>query len=140
MAQLFEVKFTGIAEAETLYARAGAQAGPVLGRTLRELGEGMMRVSQVQVPFRFGPLKASGRVTGPTVKGNDIQVELSYGNTAVAYALYQHEGQRADGTHKIRNYHYGKKKHYLSDPVNAGVGLLGPLLARRVEELFEGRS
>jgi hypothetical protein len=134
--QVASVTVTGHDDLIRLMVLAGQSTTPILGQALKEGGDDMMRESQEQVPFRDGPLKNSGRVTGPAMLGPDVVVMLSYGNTAVAYALYQHEGKRQDGTRRIRQYHNGKKGHYLSDPVNDMAPTLGPSIALRLEELL----
>jgi hypothetical protein len=134
--QVARVVVTGHEDLTRLMVLAGQATTPILGRALKEGGDDMMRESQEQVPFRHGPLKNSGRVSGPAMVGPDVVVMLSYGNTAVAYALYQHEGKRQDGTHQIRNYHGGKKGKYLSDPVQDAAPTLGPSIALRLEELL----
>lgn len=134
--QIFDLTMTGHNEFERVLASAAVMADPVLVRTMREGFEAAFRVSQVQVPFRFGTLKASGRINGPSKNGPNWEVELVYGNTAVAYALYQHEGIRRDGSHRIRHYHNGKKGHFVTDPVNAVIPMLTPALMARVDELF----
>jgi hypothetical protein len=134
--EVARVTVTGHDDLIRLMVLAGQSAAPILGQTLKEGADDMMRESQEQVPFRHGQLRESGRVSGPVTLGADLVVFLSYGNTAVAYALYQHEGQRKDGTHQIRNYHNGKKGHYLTDPVNDAAPTLGPAIALKLEELI----
>jgi hypothetical protein len=136
MAEAFEVKVTGHEDLVRLMVEAGAHATDILGRAIKESADDIFRESQEQVPFRHGPLRASGRITGPTISGSDVIVMLSYGNSAVQYAEYQHAGVRADGTHRIRNYHNGKKDHYLSDPVNDAIPTMGASIAMRIEEMF----
>lgn len=132
-----EVKVVGHEDLINLMIRAGESTGEVLGRALKEEGDDIFRETQEQVPFQFGSLRASGRVTGPIVSANDVILMLSYGNTAVQYALYQHEGARADGTHQIQNYHNGKKGQYLSDPVNDRIPTMGAAIAMRIEEMLQ---
>lgn len=134
---IIDIKVVGHDDLIRLMILAGAQAGPVLGRALKEAGDDIFRESQEQVPFRHGQLRASGRVTGPVMDGGNVAVLLSYGNTAVQYATYQHEGARADGTHRIRHHSNGKKDHYLSDPVNDAIPTLAASIATRIEELLQ---
>ena len=137
MSELAEVKVVGTDDLIRLMVMAGAQAGPILGKALKEGGDLIFRESQEQVPFRHGGLKSSGRVTGPVMtRQDDVLLMLSYGNTAVQYAWYQHEGHRADGTHQIAHYNNGKKDHYLSDPVNDAIPTLGASIAMRIEEML----
>lgn len=138
MGDLFaEIKVVGHDDLINLMIRAGASTANVLGRALKEEGDDVFRETQEQVPFRHGMLKASGRVTGPIISADDVVVMLSYGNTAVQYATYQHEGARADGSHRIQNYHNGKKDHYLTDPVNDAIPTMGASIAMRIEEMLE---
>lgn len=59
-------------------------------------GEGVMAMSkEAFVPVDQGPLKASGQVDDPVVKGNEVSVTLGYGNSAVDYALIVHEDLNA---------------------------------------------
>lgn len=141
-----EVTTVGHDDLIRLMVMAGAEATPLMARMLREAAENIMRESQEEVPLRFGPLKASGRVSGPFREGDNIMVSLSYGNTAVQYAMYQHEGQRADGSHQVRNYGTssrggksggnGKKKQYLSDPVEAAIPSMAPIMAMKIQEIL----
>lgn len=132
-----EVTTVGHDDLIRLMVMAGAQATPLMGRMLREAGDDMMRESQHLVPLRAGPLKNSGRVAGPYREGDNIMVSLSYGNTAVQYAMYQHEGHRADGSHQVSHYHTaGTGPNYLSDPVNAAVPKMAPIMAMKLQEIL----
>ena len=87
-----------------------------LARGLYEAAWAIAADSQELVPVDFGPLKGSLDVTRP--EGNNPSVTISYGDTAVAYAAYQHRGMRADGTHVVRQYDApGKQKNYLQEPL-----------------------
>jgi hypothetical protein len=134
-----DVTVAGQEDLIRLLLMAGASAGPLMGRLLKEEADDIFRESQEQVPFRDGPLKASGRVGDPVMAGsNDWLVEISYGSTAVAYALYQHEGMRRDGSHVVRNYSYpGKKKHYLIDPVEQHIPDIAPHMALKLQEILD---
>lgn len=72
--------------------------------------------SKMEVPHDKGPLKASGhhRRLAP------LKYQIYFNKE---YAAYQHEGQRRDGTHKIRRHSKpDKKTHYLKDPAELIVG------------------
>lgn len=131
-----EVTTVGHDDLIRLMVMAGAEATPLMARMLREAADDIMRESKEQVPLRFGPLKNSGRVAGPFREGDNVMVSLSYGNTAVQYAMYQHEGHRADGSHQIHTYHKGKKGHYLEDPVNAAIPTMAPIMAMKLQEIL----
>lgn len=63
-----------------------------VGRALRVEGERIMTRSKRDfVPVDLGTLRSSGTVSGPTRKGKDLTIDLSYGGAAAAYALAVHE-------------------------------------------------
>lgn len=65
-------------------------------------------------PKNFGTLRESQAVGVPEVSDSEVVVRFGYGGKAEKYAYYQHEGQRADGSHVVRNYtEPGTGKHYL---------------------------
>ena len=95
---------------------AGKDFGAALRGALYEIGWMVADASQEIVPVRYGVLKASMDVSRPTEEKPEVWI--TYGGPAVAYALYQHEGQRSDGSHVVRNYSEpGKSKHYLTIPL-----------------------
>lgn len=125
-------------ELVALMVRAGAAAKPMLGRVLKEEGDLIMRDSQEEAPFRLGGLKGSGRVQNPVFTAEEVTVTLSYGSSAIKYAMYLHRGMREDGTHVIQNFRNGKKKDYLSDPVNAHIPGLDARIAMKLQEILNG--
>lgn len=54
-----------------------------------------------QTPQELGNLRALRLVKDPEIVDGRISVQAGY-NTP--YAAYQHEGQRKDGSHKVKNY------------------------------------
>lgn len=63
---------------------------------LRVIGEEIMTDVKASrpgagVPVDEGALRASGRVTGPEVRGSRAVVTLAFGGSAAPYALRQHE-------------------------------------------------
>ena len=81
-----------------------------------------------------GQLKGSRDVSQPTA--NDPECRITYGDTATAYAAYQHRGERRDGTHKVRRYSVpGKQKHYLIEPATREVSTWPAGLAKRVADI-----
>lgn len=54
-----------------------------------------------QVPWKTGDLRASRQVKKPVISGDRVSVSCGYNSP---YAAYQHEGQRKDGSHKVKNY------------------------------------
>ena len=87
---------------------------------LYDAGWRILDASQEIVPVEWGTLKASGNVSLPT-EANPVCL-VSYGGPASAYARYQHEGVRADGTHRITKHSEpGKSTHYLQIPFEAEI-------------------
>ncbi len=85
---------------------AGKKIDPVWGNGVRMIGEEIMTDVKASrqghgVPVKDGHLRASGMVEGPRSNG---EVELSFGNEAVQYALIQHE--REDYHHTVGEVRY----------------------------------
>ena len=77
-------------------------------------GEGIMAMSkEAFVPVDQGPLRASGHVDDPVVKGDEVTVTLGYGNSAVEYAVYVHEDLNA--------FHPTGEAKYLETPFKMAV-------------------
>ena len=106
-----------------------------LRATLYERGWSIGTASQERVPVHLGVLRASMDVSRPTAQ--DPVVRITYGGPATAYAPYQHEGQRADGSHVVQRYHTpGTGKHFLSDPLENELEQWPDLLVQRVRANF----
>ncbi len=54
-----------------------------------------------QTPDEIGDLKGSRKIEEPKITNKEISIKAGYDSE---YAAYQHEGERKDGTHKVRNY------------------------------------
>lgn len=54
-----------------------------------------------QTPFKKSGLRGSRKVEDPKITKNEISIRAGYKSK---YAAYQHEGQRKDGTHKVKKY------------------------------------
>lgn len=66
-------------------------------------------------PMDLGTLRRSQFATFPERTETGVESRFGYGGAASAYAYYQHEGRRADGTHVIRNHtEPGTGTHYLA--------------------------
>ena len=77
------------------------------------------------VPFRDGTLKRSGEVSKPKLDATGIEVEISYGGAAQAYAAVQHWDTSL-------NHANGKQALYLKTPVDAAQAVF----VRNVAEKF----
>ncbi len=54
-----------------------------------------------QTPYKTGDLRAGRIVKEPEISANTVSVDYGYNSK---YAAYQHEGQRKDGSYKVKNY------------------------------------
>jgi hypothetical protein len=54
-----------------------------------------------QVPYKTGDLRAARVVKDPEISAGRVSVDCGYNSK---YAAYQHEGQRKDGSHKVKEY------------------------------------
>lgn len=115
---------------ETL-VKGGAEAPAMLAAALLEEAHIAFRISQVEVPYRTGVLKGSGRVSAPAIVGSEVVVEVSYGGAALAYAYVMHRGLTKAGN--PIHYRNGKKAQYLSDPILARLPGMDTRIAERVQ-------
>lgn len=81
-------------------------------RALARMSQDIFVLSQFKVPEKDGTLRRTGK---QAVIGR-LHRRISYGeNGAEDYALFQHRGRRADGSHVVRHYtKSGSQKEYLS--------------------------
>lgn len=127
MAMKGGVTLAGNDELKRLLKKGGTSAIPALAASLTAVAQIMMYESQVQVPFRTGALKASGRVFEPNITGTTVTVDLGYGGDASDYAFFVHENSSL-------TFQNGKKAKYLADPVGAGAGALTGILMSRLQK------
>lgn len=125
-----DVQVTGQESLVRLLIQAGPQGDEVLSQALYEEGQLAFRQSQKEVPVRWGNLKGSGRLHPPALMGGMVEVKITYGSTAVDYAVYVHEQQK--------KYNRGRKWKYLYDPVQARVSGLDQRLSKRVARILGG--
>ena len=71
--------------------RRGQEAPKLLARALFQEGERIMAASKRIVPVDKGPLRASGHVQLPVIRGRKVTVVLGYGGAAAPYAVFVHE-------------------------------------------------
>lgn len=134
----FEVNVSGIREATSKFAKARVATPQVAALALKEEADLIFRITQVQVPVRFGILKGSGGVSQPSIAGTKIQVTISYGGAASAYAYVMERGYNFTRSGRRVELHYngGKKAHYLEDPVAAAIPFMARRLAMRMQEMI----
>lgn len=77
----------------------------------------LLRASKKQVPKKSRALMRSAKSEDGAINTKIKKTRrVSYNEP---YAAYQHEGQRADGSHVVKNYTTsGTKKLYLKDPLD----------------------
>ena len=54
-----------------------------------------------QVPYKTGDLRAARLVKDPVITGDKVSVSAGYNSP---YAAYQHEGERKDHSHQVKQY------------------------------------
>jgi len=80
-----------------------------------------------QTPFDKSFLRGSRKVEEPKITKNEISIAAGYNSE---YAAYQHEGERKDGTHKVKKY----TKERVSQP---GPKFLQSKMVRHKERYIE---
>jgi hypothetical protein len=78
--------------------------------------EDLVAKTSAEAPVDEGTLSASIHVAEVNQSGTTVEAIVATGAEASAYAIYQHEGMRADGTHVIRN---GGNPKYMERPLLA---------------------
>jgi hypothetical protein len=100
-----------------------------LDKALYAEGLQIFRASQKLVPVKFGTLKGSGVIEGPT----NGEVFIGYGGAAASYALYVHEDMEA--THKKN-----KSAKFLEIPFTEALNGMDERLAPYLERALEGKE
>lgn len=90
-----KTSFRGSRELQRELRRLGREAPKILARALFKEGERIMAASKLLVPVDLGPLRASGHVQLPEIRGARVKVLLGYGGAATPYAVVIHEGRKA---------------------------------------------
>lgn len=70
-------------------------------RGLLDAAQDVITEALARTPLEGGELRASARVELDLDDGDEVTVWLIYD---AEHALYQHEGQRSDGSHRVRVY------------------------------------
>jgi hypothetical protein len=71
--------------------RLAEQLPEKVGAALRAEAEIEMTEAKRRTPVKTGALRASGIVTGPTRRGDSIEVRMTFGGAGVDYAIEVHE-------------------------------------------------
>ena len=106
------VEFTGLDKLDQLFDRGTDAHRKVLGRAMLAQGSLILNASKAIVPYDTGNLRDSAAVEGPKVDSDGVEIELSYGGAATAYAAVQHWDESL-------NHPNGKQALYLKKPIDA---------------------
>lgn len=132
-AQFYQIELVGIDTLIRTLAVGKSNTVLALTQALQEEANLAFRMSQLEVPYRYGILKGSGRVSTPKVSGGQVVVDISYGGAARAYAYIMHRGIMHG---KPINYRGGKKSHYLSDPVQRAAAGSSDRIEKRIARIL----
>lgn len=86
--------------------------------------EGIMGKSKRIVPVDKGPLRASGHVQLPKIRGKKVSVTLGYGGAAAPYAVFVHE--------KPARHTPPTQWKYLETPFNEAIPGMAGRIAQRL--------
>jgi hypothetical protein len=106
------VEMQGMDRLSRVFDRGSDAHRKVLGKSMKLEAERILNESKRIVPFRDGILKDSGAVEGPKIDSSGVEVEITYGGAAQAYAAVQHWDTSL-------NHPNGKQALYLQTPVLA---------------------
>lgn len=104
------------------------KASTTAGRALREEAEIEMTEAKQRTPVDTGALRASGRVEGPEIRGEEVSVTFQFGDAAAPYALYVHENM--DAFHKV-----GQAK-FLESTLIESQPYLAARIAKRIKDML----
>ena len=128
-----KVIFPDLEKIQKALAESGPAGAKVAAMALRSEAQNAFAVSQDEVPVDTGALKASGRVrpeTGVFTRAGEVYMELTYGGTAVEYAIPVHEN--------LENNHPHGKAKYLEDPMVRQINGISGRIADKVLRATKG--
>ena len=96
---------------------------------IKDIATELLRLSEAEVPLDEGTLANSGHVEPAEDNPDDMLVGYN-----TAYAAYQHEGMRANGTYVVKNWQHGRKSKYLEDPMKQNNDVFMTHYYTKVEE------
>lgn len=94
-----------------------ARAIAALVKATNEALNDLVHRAQDVTPVEEGTLKASIHTDGAEVSGDTVSGTVQTGGESSAYAAYQHEGMRADGSHVIVNRPGGGQSKFIEAPL-----------------------
>lgn len=132
------VEFTNLDRVQRAIIASGAQGAKAAAKALRNEAQEVLARARDLVPVDTGALKASGRVrpeTGVYDNNRTMEVLVTFGATAVGYAVFVHENLGA--------YHVVGQAKYLEIPLIQQSYGLADRIADKVEATMRtelGRS
>ncbi len=85
------VFFVGFVEFETNSKSEVKRTRNRLVDNMNLMGDFLLAKMMVRTPYEFGELRRSGVVHPTEIKGNQLEMVISFGNEKVDYAVYVHE-------------------------------------------------
>jgi hypothetical protein len=99
---------------------------------VRAVAEDLLMKSQDLVPLDKATLLNSGHA-----EHHEDESIVAYGGSGATYALYQHEGVRADGTHVVLHYtHAGRGKKYLENPLKQNLDRYNQMFGQIIGQIL----
>lgn len=126
------IEFPDLERLQRALARSGAEGAKMAAKALRNEAQEVLAKSRDLVPVDTGALKASGRVrpeVGVYEVGGSMEVQITYGGTAVDYAVYVHENL-------FSNHVHGQSKYLEIPLIQQAYGLAGRI-ADKVERTMK---
>lgn len=124
MALKIKARLTGTRALKRELKRRGMGAPKALARELFQEAEQIMGKSKRIVPVDKGPLRASGHVQLPEIRGQKVSVTLGYGGAAAPYAVFVHE--------KPARHKPPTQWKYLETPFNEALSGMASRIARKL--------
>lgn len=107
-----DVEMKGSERLTRLFEKASDAHRTVMAKAMVLEANRILNESKRIVPYKLGTLQDSGRVEAPKIDANGIEVEITYGGKAKAYAAVQHWDVTL-------NHPNGRQALYLQTPVEA---------------------
>lgn len=131
--KIIDVK--GMDELIKAFIAAGTDAPRFALTALKEETDEVFFASQYVIPVRYGALKSSGVVHDPVmVRPNLVETNITYGSSAVNYAIYVHELPPGRAKHDPPT-----RWKYLEYPAKMAAERMGKNMAVRVLDMVNRR-
>jgi hypothetical protein len=122
MALTIKARIRGSKALQRELKKRGREAPKAMAKALFQEAERIMGKSKRIVPVDKGPLRASGHVQLPEIRGKKVSVTLGYGGAAAPYAVIVHE--------KPARHNAPTQWKYLEVPLNEAIPGMAGRIAR----------